>query len=263
MDYPKSQPGVNLLNGKFTDGNPLLGIPASRDPAKWANDVTDELLGVLAEAGLQPDEGNPAQLRTAVKAIVDKVAPVATQAEAELGADNTKRMTALRVRQAITKLFATQAQAEAGVDNSTLMTPLRVAQALAKKVGAATELLAGMLRLGTQAEVDAGALDDVAVTPKKLRWGFAISLTQNGYVVCPSWMGGLTFQWGQQAVSNTGRVSFPLEFPVAALAIFMTDISSQSNSLSTVSSYGLDRSGFNFRTSSASTDQAGYFAIGH
>lgn len=169
MDYPKSEPGVNLLNGRFTDGNPLLGIPASRDPAKWANDVTDELLGVLAEADIQPDEANPAQLRKAVKAIVDKVAPVATQTEAEAGTDNTKRMTALRVRQAITKLFATQAQAETGTDNATLMTPLRVAQAIAKKMGSATETIVGMLRVGTQAEVNAGTLDDAAVTPLKLK----------------------------------------------------------------------------------------------
>ncbi|WP_213908631.1 phage tail protein [Stutzerimonas nitrititolerans] len=160
-------------------------------------------------------------------------------------------------------LTATQDDAESGTNNVRRMTALRVFQSLRSAAASATEILRGVLRVGTQAEVDEGAVDDAAVTPKKLRLGFAISLTQNGYVVCPTWMLGLTFQWGQQAVANTGRVSFPLEFPTAALAILMTDISSQSNSLSTVSSYGLDKTGFNFRTSSASTDQAGYFAIGY
>jgi hypothetical protein len=64
--------------------------------------------------------------------------PVASQAEAEAGEDNTKAMTALRTSQAIAALqraIASQAEAEAGTDNTKDMTPLRVAQAIAALAG--------------------------------------------------------------------------------------------------------------------------------
>jgi len=178
----------------------------------------------------------------------------ATQAEAEAGTDDTKAMTPLRVFQAIAKVVtqatesafgwakvatqaqvttgtddtamvtpkklraaqASQAEAEAGAVDNKNMTPLRALQLIRSATALATEALCGVLRVGTQAEVDAGALDMVAVTPKKLRWGFAFSFGSSGYLVFPTWMGGLIIQWanGQiNAGAGTARVTVPIEFP--------------------------------------------------
>ncbi|MEW6648139.1 MAG: hypothetical protein AB1450_13150 [Pseudomonadota bacterium] len=65
MDYP-SNPNIRLLNGKFTDGDPAQNIPASLDPASHLNALTDELLAVIAAAGLVPDENTLTQVRDAL-----------------------------------------------------------------------------------------------------------------------------------------------------------------------------------------------------
>lgn len=116
--------------------------------------------------------------------------------------------------------IASKAEAEDGdeatASNVKRMTPLRVLQAIKARLINASETVIGMLRIGTQDEVDAGALDNVAVTPKKLRMGVAASLAQNGYVVFPTWLGGLIIQWGLSASisgNNSVTVTLPIAFP--------------------------------------------------
>lgn len=71
----------------------------------------------------------------------------------------------------------------------------------------ATETVLGMLKVATQTQVDAGTSDDVAVTPKKLRWGFSYSLGQTGYIRLPSWLMGFTLEWGVTSTINQGETA--------------------------------------------------------
>jgi phage-related tail fiber protein len=90
--------------------------------------------------------------------------------------------------------------------------------ALAALATQATEVKPGTAKIATQAQTNAGADDATIVTPKKMRWGFGISLAANGYITFPTWLGGLIIQWGQiniGDITNGGSSSYslPLAFP--------------------------------------------------
>lgn len=69
MDYPKSVPGIGLVNGKFVNEDVVGGLPGSLIPATWGNGITDELLNVVKSAGLEPSESDATQLLQAIKKI--------------------------------------------------------------------------------------------------------------------------------------------------------------------------------------------------
>ncbi|SPO68097.1 tail fiber protein [Pseudomonas sp. JV241A] len=69
MDYPKSTPGVGLVDGKFVDENPTLGQIGSLIPASWGNSVSEEILNVILSAGMTPTEGDLSQLLKAIQTI--------------------------------------------------------------------------------------------------------------------------------------------------------------------------------------------------
>ena len=134
----------------------------------------------------------------------------------------------------------------------------------------ATETIRGAIRIGTQAEVNAGTLDDVAVTPKKLRVGWSAGLGTTGFVALPTWLGGFVFQWGRvvfevTANVNTSKViTFPIAFPSAAYVVLTTP-SNSSGSYVTTSSEAETRTGYTLVTGggvTASAVNGRYFAVG-
>ncbi|PFG60225.1 tail collar domain [Pseudomonas poae] len=103
--------------------------------------------------------------------------------------------------------------------------------ALAALAAQATENNQGTAKVATQAQVNSGTDDSTFVTPKKLRFGFSISLATNGYVAFPSWLGGLVIQWGYVPGSLddlTALISFPMAFPNQCLNVSATAEGAQS-----------------------------------
>ena len=194
MDYPQSVPSAGLVNNRFVDEDPFAGTPGSLIPASWGNSVTQEILEVIKRSGAVADEADTTQLSAAIDALISK-----KQSES----------------------LASQEDAESGTNATMLMTPLRVLQSISKKIQQATESIVGTAKVATQAELNAGLSDASIVTPKKLRLGFMVRLGSSGYIVFPTWLGGLIIQWMNGSASQSGNNNYgelniwPLAFPNA------------------------------------------------
>lgn len=63
------------VNGQFTDGDPLQGIPPTEVDASWLNDMQANLLFVLQQTGIEPEVGDQTQLAKAIAQLISQVAP--------------------------------------------------------------------------------------------------------------------------------------------------------------------------------------------
>ena len=121
-----------------------------------------------------------------------------------------------------------ETDAKAGVATTVkAWSALRVKQAIQALVQAATETVAGIVERATQAEVDAGTDDTRYVSPKKLKGGFTVLMADNGYIVCPTWMGGFMLQWLRPSLSSSpSTFNWVLPFPNSARSCLATDAGS-------------------------------------
>jgi len=78
--------------------------------------------------------------------------------------------------------------------------------------------------IATQAETNAGTVDNRFVTPLKMRFGFSSLFATNGYIIFPSWLGGVVIQWGLfvAATSETTH-NYPIAFPSQDFQVYATD----------------------------------------
>ncbi|MDU9391530.1 hypothetical protein [Pseudomonas sp. zfem002] len=187
MDFPKSTPGVGLVDGRFVDENVTTGQPGSLIPAAWGNSVTTELLNVIRAAGYVPDEQNLNQLLSAIgelnsKAIRDRIA---SQDEVNDGSETGKLVTPKTQAVAFGRLWkgateldagvvkiATPHEVEGGEDTRKVVTPATLVVAVSKHISAiwkgATEAAFGVIKLASQTEVNEGWDTEKAVTSKTL-----------------------------------------------------------------------------------------------
>ncbi|MDD1136042.1 phage tail protein [Pseudomonas sp. TNT2022 ID233] len=140
-------------------------------------------------------------------------------------------------------------------------------QALAALATQATEVKLGTAKIATQTLTDAGVDDATIVTPKKLRWGFQILKAANGYIVFPSWLGGLVIQWGIFTGNGTNdlAVPYPIQFPNAA---FVVQATLQYTPSSPVNGYvdvsqGVSKTSFWAKHTFSGPTTINWLAIGH
>jgi len=65
----------------------------------------------------------------------------------------------------------------------------------------------GLVQRATDPETVSGVNDTKFITPKKLKLGFSVSLSANGFIKFPSWLSGLEIRWGSNFVNANSSSS--------------------------------------------------------
>lgn len=250
MDYiqssNKQEDKFGVGEHGFSAGNPTGGVPATFFTPDWSDAVQQELINTVKAGGVVPAAGVLTQLRQALKrmfggnlttvnfaaspfaltrdhagiVIIDAIAGsvVLTLPAANLLAGLPYEFR--RSDSSVNTVTINRAGADVidEADTSIVLPPKAVRRI---RADGATGWLSLNASVASQAEVNAGTDDAKFVSSKKLRAGFAMSLTSNGYIAFPTWLGGLIVQWGNTA--HTGVAigwTYPVAFPVACFTVF-------------------------------------------
>ncbi|MEN3787387.1 phage tail protein [Aeromonas veronii] len=150
----------------------------------------------------------------ATRQYVDDVMKAHTESSDHPDASETAKGLSRRSTQA-------EVNASSNQDDTAYITPRK----LWGWVKQASETVLGMMKVATPSQMNAGTADDVAVTPKKIRAGLSISLSDSGYIALPTWLGGLVFQWTLSQIINSGAngtVLLPFSNPGGTIAALTT-----------------------------------------
>ena len=73
-------------DGRFTEGNPTIPVPATTVTADWLNGVQEELVAILAAAGIAPNKASNVQVLSAIlDLIADSTPGIATSEKNGIG----------------------------------------------------------------------------------------------------------------------------------------------------------------------------------
>lgn len=252
MDFPKSVPGVGLVNGMFVDEDAVTGRAGSLIPAAWGNSVTRELLGLIERAGGTPNEADLTQVADAVQTLV-RTEIAAPWIGDEAGAGGAYAgafdppLPALvdglivRFRASHTNAGAATFAPDAGAARPIVTIAhnaltggeivaggevwLQWSTALNNGAGAwvlllssgltvvaASETVRGIARVATSAEARQFTADGVMLTPKKLADAFSGANLSEAMPGYLNLPNGLTLQWGAGQESQSNN---PVTFPKA------------------------------------------------
>jgi len=144
-------------------------------------------------------------------------------------------------------MMASAAELDEGTTTQKWVSVSGLTRFFGRVVKQATESVVGILKVATQSETNAGISDIVAVTPKKLRWGFAASFGTNSYITFPTWLGGLIIQFGNSPmITDSTVISFPIAFPNRCLSLHEHDTTGAGGNIRTFWQFReVTTSGFN------------------
>lgn len=210
-------PGATA-NNRFTDGDPVSGVPATMVTDDWANDIQEELMSILAARGITPVKGTTNQVLTAINGLISaSITP--PPPDASITVKGIARI-------------ATQTEVDNANGVDLIVTPVTMGKKFTDYFKQATTSVLGVAKIATQALVNAGVDAITFVTPATLRFGVAYSLTLQGYIIFPSWLGGFAVQWG--SVASAGAVTFPTAFSAAYIAMAGSNVAGNFASTTTL-----------------------------